>query len=66
MRYTATELEVLPTLCVSQADDLKIEKPGLRVWLCRCTVDDGAPVDDMVSIEELIDDRWVVTSTYGG
>lgn len=33
--YTYEQLNVLPTLCVGQADDLKIEGDGRRVWLSR-------------------------------
>lgn len=62
--YTLAELEALPTLCESQADDLKIEKPGYRVWLSRCTVDDGEPYDNKVTIEERINGCWVETQHY--
>ena len=50
-RYTLNELESLPTLCVGQADDLKIESELVRVWLSRCTKADGEPFDNKVTVE---------------
>lgn len=32
---TPEDIRDLPTLCTGQCCSLKIEKPGLRVWLCR-------------------------------
>lgn len=34
-RITPADIRELETLCVGQCCSLKIEKPGLRVWLCR-------------------------------
>ena len=56
MNYTIKELEALETLCVSQADDLKVETDTERVWLCRVT---GA-----ISHEEYDGQRWTVVRTY--
>ena len=53
------ELEALPTLCVSQADSLKIESDTERVWLSRCTVADGEPWDNKVTVELLIAGAWL-------
>lgn len=50
--YTLAELEALPTLCQGQADDLKIEGGGVRIWLSRCGIEDGEPCENKVTIEE--------------
>ena len=58
------DLEALPTLAVGQADNLKIDDGDTRVWLSRCTVDDGEPYDNKVTIERLIDGCWVEADIY--
>lgn len=40
---TPADIQDLPTLCTGQCCSLKIEKPGLRVWLCR--VEGGVSVE---------------------
>jgi len=65
-KYTSDYLESLPTLCQGQADDLKIEEPGFRVWISRCGVEDGEPYDNKITIEEYIDGNWIVTDEYPG
>jgi len=50
-KYSLEELESLPTLTVGQADDLKISTEHIRVWLSRCTIDDGEPYDNKVTVE---------------
>ena len=64
--YSLSYLESLPTLCTAQVDDLKIETRHIRVWLSRCTVADGEPYDNKVSIEEWnsVHDKWVVVDEY--
>lgn len=65
MFYRLAELEKLPTLCIGQADDLKIDKPGkYRVWLSRCGQEDGEPSSNKVTIEVWENDRWRVVETY--
>jgi len=64
MKYTLKELESLPTLSVGQADDLKIENDDTRVWLSRMTTADGMEYDNMVTIELLIDGRWITVKEY--
>lgn len=77
MKYSLAELEALPTLAVGQVDDLKIETEDTRVWLSRCTVEDGEPYNNKVSIEKLYlsgyrmkgekagtGARWEVVETY--
>ena len=51
-------LQSMPTLCVGQSDDLKIETPTLRVWVSRCGVADGACCEGHISVEKLADGRW--------
>ena len=50
--YTLQELESLPTLCVGQAEDLKVETNDIRIWLSRCGVADGEPHNNMVTVEK--------------
>ena len=63
-KLSLTYLESLPTLAVGPADDLKVEGPGYRIWLSRCTPIDGEPYNNKVTEERLINGRWVVTRTY--
>jgi hypothetical protein len=64
--WTARELAAMPTLTVGQADDLKIDLPGLRVWLSRCSVEDGEDSENQVYVERYIDDRWKTVESYPG
>lgn len=66
MKYTKEELEAMPTLHSGHFDDLKIETQTTRVWLSRMTVADGMPYDNMITVEKLIDGRWVTTEEYKG
>lgn len=52
MSWSVDELEKLPTLCVGQADNLKVDTGTIRVWLSR--------VDNSISIEQLVNGRWVL------
>lgn len=70
-RYTANELRDLPTLATGQADNLKLEFTDpyhgeVRVWLSRCGVEDGMPYDDIITIENLAEGRWVQVDQYPG
>ena len=64
--YTAKELRKLPTLCVGQADNLKIDDGKTRVWLCRCGIQDGMPFNNAITVETLTNGRWEETETYEG
>lgn len=64
MRYSLEELEALPTLCVGQADDLKIEDSQMRVWLSRCHVEDGEPYNNKVTVTRRVNGKWVEIETY--
>jgi hypothetical protein len=60
-----SELKALPVLCVGQADDLRFEDDGVRVWLSRCGVEDGEPYANKVTVETLRrDGRWEIYTTY--
>lgn len=63
--YTLAELEAMPTVCVGQADDLKVETEDTRVWLSCCGIEDGEPFDNKVTIEELVNGQWVEVEHYG-
>lgn len=64
MRYKLAELEALPTLSVSQSDDLKVDTGTRRVWLARTGVADGEPYENRVTVEEYDGDRWNTTEEY--
>lgn len=62
--YTLSELEAMETLATGQADDLKVETEDTRVWLSRCSVEDGEPYDHKVSVEQYDDRRWNTVEEY--
>jgi hypothetical protein len=62
--FSLQELQSKPTLAVSQADNLKIERPYYRVWLSRCTVEDGEPYNNKVTVERRVGNHWLVVSQY--
>ena len=55
--YTKRELRKMKTLSTGQADDLKIDTGETRIWLSRCTVADGEPYNNKVTVERLVDGR---------
>ena len=57
--YPAEYLKTLPTLCVGHTSDLKIDTGDTRVWLSRCSVEDGEPENDRVTVETLVNGRWI-------
>ena len=63
---SAALLSEMETISTAQADDLKLDTGNFRYWLSRCTVADGEPYDNKVTIEELIDGRWIKHSHYQG
>jgi hypothetical protein len=56
--------ERLPTLSTGQADDLKLDRNGTRIWLSRCGVDDGEPYDNKITVEKLRGGRWITVETF--
>lgn len=53
------ELEKLPTISEGYTCDLKIESDTERIWLARTGILDGEPFNNKVTIERLIDGRWI-------
>lgn len=52
-------------MAVGQTDDLKIDDGKKRVWLSRCSVEDGEPYNDKVTVEVVgKNGRWVNDYTY--
>lgn len=68
MDHNAEELRALPTLAVGQADDLKIDQGGYRVWISRCGLADGAQYEDTVFVEMLEEPsgQWTTIAEYEG
>ena len=64
--FTAEELEKMPTLAVGQADNLKVDDGKQRVWLSRCTIADGEPFNNKVTVEKLSNGKWLETAVYEG
>lgn len=62
--YSLRQLESMPTLSQSQADDLKIDDGKYRVWLSRADETDGMPYHSMVTVEALQDGRWSKVHEY--
>lgn len=63
-RYSVTELEAMPTLTRSLADDLKVDTGTVRVWLSRLTREDGMPYDNQVTVETYDKGMWSVARVY--
>ena len=51
IRTIGEALAGLPTLSESQADSLKLQTAGVRVWLSRMTDEDGADPREAVTVE---------------
>ena len=65
-RFTTEELEDMETLSQGHFDNLKVNTKDVKVWLSRCTVEDGEPYNNKVTVENLIDGRWIIVDTYPG
>jgi hypothetical protein len=61
---TLEELEALPTLATGQTCNLKYDNGNSRVWLSRCTVEDGELFDNKVTVESLTDGMWQTVAVY--
>jgi len=69
VHHNRSRLLKLKTLSVGQADDLKLETTSsegtlLRYWVSRVGLDDGARMDNMVTVEHLRGGRWCELTTY--
>lgn len=60
------ELEALPVLCQGQADDLHIDTGDIRIWLSRCSIEDGEPFVHTVHVELEQDGSWINAGSYDG
>lgn len=65
-KWTAAELRKMPTLSTGQADDLKVEGRFVRVWLSRCSIEDGEPFNNKITVERLINGCWETEEEYPG
>ncbi|GAG28543.1 unnamed protein product, partial [marine sediment metagenome] len=65
-RFTAAELEELPTLSQGQAENLKYEDGPIRVWIQRGQKGVDYSPELEVSIEVFRGGRWEVAETYEG
>lgn len=63
---TAAELDRLPTLCQSQALDLKFDDGTYRYWLARTGIADGEPYENTVYVEKLERGQWIDIDSYDG
>ena len=63
-RFSLEELESLKTISTGQADDLKINDGLWRVWLSRCTIDDGEPYNNKVTVEYCYNGCWLTEQEY--
>ena len=64
--WTTGDLIHRRTLSTSQAGDLKVDTGKVRVWLSRVGVADGAPYPHQITIERLMNGRWVTEKVYAG
>jgi len=63
-KYTLRELQAMETISQGHTDDLKIKTEDTKVWLSRMTIEDGMPYNNMVTVEKLVDGRWVKVEEY--
>ena len=64
MEYSLDALQSMPTLSRGQSSDLKIDTGFRRVWLSRCSIEDGEPYNNKVTIERLVSGIWETIVTY--
>lgn len=63
-RYSLKELQAMPTIEQGHFDNLKVQTDTTKVWLSRCTVADGEPYNNKVTIEKLVRGAWTDVETY--
>lgn len=64
MHYSLKDLHGIKTLSKSHFEDLKVETETERVWLSRCTTEDGEEFNNKVIVEKPINGYWEVTEIY--
>ena len=77
-RFTAAQLEAMPTLSQGHMEDLKISEEGVdangekwwqKTWLSRMTAEDGMPYDNQITVERsdsTTNWKYVTIDTYPG
>lgn len=59
-------LTSLPVLSCGQADDLVFDNGRTRLWLSRCTVEDGEPFNNKVTVECFVNGPTKTVKDGGG
>jgi len=62
-RYSAEDLEAMPSLSSGHYDELKVEEGKFRWWVSRLTKADGQTYS--ISVEERLPQGWKVVHQYG-
>lgn len=63
----ARELEDMPVLCEGQSDNQHIDDGNVRYWLSRCSIEDGEPCNNKVTVEGLTTEgAWRDAICYNG
>jgi len=60
------DIDDMPTLCVSQTCDLKIDTGDARLWQARTTLEDGEPFRNTIYVELEDNGRWIDAGYYDG
>lgn len=63
-RFSLKQIQDLPTISEGHTDDLKFDDGTTRVWLSRLTVEDGAELDNEVTVERSIGGRMEPIDVY--
>lgn len=63
-KYTLREIQAMPVVRQSQYDDVLFESERFRVWRSNMTIEDGAPYNNQITVEECMDGRWVIVMQY--
>lgn len=58
---TLKQLQKRATIYQGQTDDCKYANGKMRIWVSRMTKEDGMKTDNEISIERLVDGKWINT-----
>lgn len=64
MHYTLAELQAMPTINQGHFANLKVETATTRVWLSRCTKEDGERCNNKVTVDKFTGGRWHTVAEY--
>lgn len=64
--YTTAELKAMPVIEQGWTDNLHYHADGVKYWLARGDRTSGHPFDNTVTIERLVDGRWITVCEYNG